>query len=149
MDCANCGAPISPSRDAEQPLTCAYCGTVAQPVPPANTVGALVDQLLAQVEPAGRRCRPGAIKSAVVIQQASYSVNGQAYSSVDQMPPAARRALEEGLAMVQGPLPSAPQPASNPRPGNPRVPWVLLAIAVGLLLLVLFGVVAFWVVGRG
>jgi hypothetical protein len=153
MHCANCGAPITPSRDAGQRLTCPYCGTAAEPAPPTNTVGALVDQILAQVEPAGQHFPAGGIKSEVAIHHATYSVNGQTYSSLDEMPPAARRALEDGMAMVQGTWPRASEPVMpagpSPLPAKARLRWVLLAFAVGLLLLLLGAVLAFWMITRG
>ena len=99
MHCPNCGAPLASSSDGAQ--TCPYCGIAEDPEPRANSVGALVDQLIAQVE-SGKGV-PGsvAIRDVRIVQQATFSVNGKQYESLEQLPADLRQAAQQGLAMAE------------------------------------------------
>ncbi len=148
MQCANCGAPMTAPTVAGQPFKCPYCGASAAPEPPKATVGALVDRLLAEVGPDVHAPHGQSVQPHVhVIHQASFSVDGQAYSSLDQMPADARRALERGLAMMGqsvqgGGGPAAP--AANREARGARINWQLIGPLIAGLIFALILVLVCW-----
>jgi hypothetical protein len=123
---------------AGQPFTCPYCGSSVVPEPPLATVGALVDQLLGEVSP-GVHTRP--VQAQVhVIGQAFFSVDGQAYASLDQMPADARRALEQELATVEERAQDYPNadiaPPANREDLRDRTKLLVVGVVTGALALV-------------
>ncbi len=123
-------------------------------MPKANSVGALVNQLLEQVQ-SGADLPAGVVhKNVHIVQQATLSVNGKQYENLEQLPPNLRQAVRQGLAIAEGmrhgssprvattmsvdsnefsTMVGEPTDGSKPRQG--RLTLVVIVGAVALLLL--------------
>jgi hypothetical protein len=66
----------------------------------ANSVGALVDQLLGQVEPGLSSSLPTTNRTVNFVSQTSLNINGKSYKNLDEVPAELRQAINQGLAMT-------------------------------------------------
>lgn len=98
MRCENCGAPLVAS--AGQDSVCAYCGLPNAPDRKNNGIGALVDQLLEQVQSGVQNPGSATNQNVHFVQQTTLNVNGKPYENLDQLPPELRDVVSRGLAIA-------------------------------------------------
>jgi len=111
MKCGNCGASLD---DSDEPLVrCPYCGT-KQSNPEARAPGGGLSEMFADRDGDGvpdmmqrmvaRAGQDGVQSTAThhVSSSTSYTVNGQHYGSLDEMPPAVRRTFEQSQRLLDG-----------------------------------------------
>lgn len=98
MRCDNCGAPLKVLANGGS--ECSYCGNSEAPQTKASSVGALVDQILGQVQPGLASSLPTANRTVNFVSQTSLNINGKSYKNLDEVPAELRQAINQGLAMT-------------------------------------------------
>jgi hypothetical protein len=96
MSCTNCGAPLSATAPGQ---TCHYCGAAVVPPGQHESLGAVVDRLLAEQS----FPQTGVTEQVIVSSQTTVVVNDVEYKSLEEMPEDLRAIAAAALGAVKGP----------------------------------------------